>query len=306
MIQFLCNPTTPKGNTFNKYSTMRVLLFGAKGWIGGIFKSQTQHTIIEATARADDYTAAEALIAHVKPDSVVSFIGRTHGPGYGTIDYLEQPGKLVENMRDNLYGPLNLAQICQAHNIHYVYLGTGCIYSYTYPGQVFTEEDAPNFFGSAYSTVKGFTDSLIRRYSTTLQLRIRMPITATPNSRNLIDKLLSYPNICSIPNSMTVLDDMMPIIDVMISEKTTGTYNMVNPSIIEHSEILDLYKTHVDPTHTYTLVDYNEQMKFIKSHRSNNTLMCEKLKTFCDTHDLALPTIQTSVLRCIVSRVSNK
>jgi 3,5-epimerase/4-reductase len=47
----------------------------------------------------------------------MSFIGRTHGTYEGnvitTIDYLEKPGKLVENIQDNLYAPLILAAICK-------------------------------------------------------------------------------------------------------------------------------------------------------------------------------------------------
>ena len=69
-----------------------------------------------------------------KPSHIISFIGRTHGKIddkiYTTIDYLEQEGKLVENVRDNLYSPLLLAKICSEMKIHYAYLGTGCIFKY--------------------------------------------------------------------------------------------------------------------------------------------------------------------------------
>ncbi len=284
---------------------MRVLVFGHKGWIGSMFAAATKHTILEASSRADNYEAATDEIRSKNPDCVVSFIGRTHGEGFGTIDYLEQPGKLVENMRDNFIGPVNLATICDKLNIHFVYLGTGCIYTYESEGQVFTEEDAPNFFGSSYSTVKGYTDTFIRRFNTTLQLRIRMPISKEPNNRNLIDKLVSYANICSIPNSMTVLDDMWPIIDTMINNKTTGTYNLVNPGLIEHNDILNMYKTYCDTNHVWNLVDYNSQMKFIKSHRSNNALSTNKLEDFCRSNNISLPNITDSVLSCIQSRKSN-
>lgn len=285
-----------------QFIEMKVLVFGAKGWIGSMFSEKTTHTVVPAVSRADNYADAEAEICAVCPDTVISFLGRTHGDGIPTIDYLEQPGKLVENMRDNFMAPVNLATICMKHNIHFVYLGTGCIYSYTYPNQTFTEEDAPNFFGSSYSIVKGYTDTMMRRFSTTLQLRIRMPISAQPSPRNLIDKLVAYKNICSIPNSMTVLDDMWPILDVMIQKKTTGTFNLVNPGLIEHASILEMYKQVVDPTHTWVSVDYETQMKFIKSHRSNNWLSTAKLAAFCCENGLPLPSIQESVFRCIQSR----
>ena len=286
---------------------MRILLFGANGWIGQQFSAQTRHTIIIATTRPENYEDALNEIRTTSPDSVVSMIGRTHGTlddgtHVPTIDYLEHPGKLYENMRDNYIAPINLAKICDTLHIHYVYLGTGCIYTYTDDKRIFAEDDAPNFFGSSYSIVKGFTNTSIQEYSTTLQLRIRMPISKNASPRNLIDKLISYKNICSIPNSMTVLDDMWPIIDRMIENKTTGTYNMCNPGTAEHKWILSQYKRLIEPAHTWTDVSYDEQMKHIRSHRSNNEMTTTKLEQFCKENDITLPHIQDSITRCIFAR----
>jgi 3,5-epimerase/4-reductase len=258
--------------------------------------------VVIATTRPENYDACSAEIYAQHPDAVCSFIGRTHGPGSPTIDYLEQPGKLFENMRDNFIGPLHLAQICQEAGIQFVYLGTGCIYTYTDTHKVFSEEDVPNFFGSSYSIMKGFTDQELRRYASTLQLRIRMPISAEVSGRNLIDKLVSYKNICSIPNSMTVLDDMWPIVDKMIDVRTTGVYNLTNPGVAEHRWILEQYRAIIDPSHTWTDVSYEEQMKFIKSHRSNNEMTTDKLEDFCASHGLPLPELCSSIVRCLRAR----
>ena len=282
---------------------MRVLVYGAKGWIGQQFLRNTRHTVVIGETRPEDYSAATAEIARVNPDAVFSFLGRTHGSGSPTIDYLEQPGKLYENMRDNYLAPIHLAQICEERAIQFVYLGTGCIYTYTDGKRVFSEEDVPNFFGSAYSIMKGFTNQEMHRFAHTLQLRIRMPISKEVGHRNLIDKLASYPNICSIPNSMTVLDDMWPILDRMIERKTAGTYNLVNPGLAEHHWILEQYRDLLKPSHAWTTVSYEEQMNYIKSHRSNNELATGKLEAFCAAEGLSLPDIQSSILRCLKARV---
>jgi len=281
---------------------MRILVYGAAGWIGQQFMRNTIHTVIVGEARPDDYEAAAAEITAVSPDAVCSFLGRTHGVGASTIDYLEQPGKLYENMRDNFIAPIHLAQICESRGIQFVYLGTGCIYTYDGDKRIFSEEDTPNFFGSSYSIMKGFTNTEMARFAHTLHLRIRMPISREVSTRNFIDKLVSYPNICSIPNSMTVLDDMWPIIDRMIERRTVGTYNMVNPGLVEHNWVLGQYKAILDPTHTWTSVTYDEQMKFIKSHRSNNELTTAKLEAFCATEGLPLPDINTSIINCLAWR----
>jgi 3,5-epimerase/4-reductase len=286
---------------------MKVLVFGAKGWIGQQFITNTTHQVIEATTRPENFQDAFDEIAHVNPDCVISFLGRTYGTGpdgklIPSIDYLELPGKLYENMRDNFYAPYNLASICDKLDIHFIYLGTGCIYTYTQDKKLFSEQDIPNFFGSGYSTVKGYTDQVLRHFNNTLQLRIRMPVSKLVSGRNLIDKLVAYQNICSIPNSMTVLDDMWQIIDKMIEVQEKGVYNLTNPGTAEHNWILEEYKRLINSNHTWNLISYEEQMKYIKSERSNNEMDTTKLEHFCEKYGLELLPIQESILRCIQRR----
>jgi 3,5-epimerase/4-reductase len=286
---------------------MRVLVFGARGWIGQQFIDNTDHTVIEAVTRPENYQDAFDEIQQVNPDCVISFLGRTYGKDpdgilIPSIDYLELPGKLHENMRDNFYAPFNLASICDKQGIHFIYLGTGCIYTYTQDKKIFTEEDKPNFFGSGYSTVKGYTDQVLRHFHNALQLRIRMPVSKLESGRNLIDKLQGYNNICSIPNSMTVLDDMWPIIDKMIETKETGVYNLTNPGTAEHHWILQEYKIMFNSNHTWNLISYEEQMKYIKSERSNNEMDTSKLEHFCQNHNIELLPIKDSILRALQRR----
>lgn len=237
-------------------------------------------TVVEAVSRADDEHSVENELMSISPDRILCLIGRTHGPGYSTIDYLEQKGKLVENVRDNLYSPLVLAILGLRYGIHVTYLGTGCIFSSTETS--FKEESLPNFFGSGYSTVKGFTDRLMHFFdSTVLNLRIRMPIVGYHCPRNFITKITSYEKVCSIPNSMTVLEDMIPVMIRLATKQTTGTVNLTNPGTISHNEILELYKTHVDPSFTWKNFTLEEQSKILLSERSNNELDSERLLKLC-------------------------
>ena len=112
---------------------MKILFFGSRGWIGKQFcEYLTKNNInyIETDIRADNEKDVEKEIIALNPTHIISFIGRTHGENYNTIDYLEQPGKLVDNIRDNLYAPLILSILCKKYNIHYTYMGTGCIFEY--------------------------------------------------------------------------------------------------------------------------------------------------------------------------------
>lgn len=266
---------------------IRILFIGGKGWIGNQLVTLLQshssiQEVILSNVRPQHLTALREELDSVKPTHVVTTIGRTHGVIDGeeipTIDYLEYPGKLVENITDNLYAPITLAHECQRRGIHYTYLGTGCIFEYDpehalESGKGFVEDDEPNFFGSSYSIVKGVTDQLMHQFSdTALNVRIRMPITADASPRDFITKIVKYTRICSMENSMTVLDELLPLMVEMIIQRKTGTIQLTNPGTISHHEILTMYQEIVDPSKTWLTMTYEEQSTLLKSKRSNNEL----------------------------------
>ena len=272
---------------------MKVLFFGHKGWIGqqlkNLFNNYPEHTVYCSNLRIDDYASIEKEIIDSGVTHIISFTGRTHGSigskVYPTIDYLEQDGKLVENVRDNLYGPIVLARLCEKYNIHLTYLGTGCIFDYdeTHPyGQEvngFKESDVPNYFDSSYSVVKGFTDRIMHMFeNNVLNVRIRMPITACDSSRNFINKITTYQKVCSIPNSMTVLPELLPCVIDMASKGMKGTVNLTNPGLISHNEILEMYKEIVNPNFNWVNFTKEEQAEVLAAGRSNNFLNTDKLK----------------------------
>jgi 3,5-epimerase/4-reductase len=269
---------------------MKFLLFGHKGWIGKqlfeLLKLNSDAEIITTDIRVDNYDEIEKFIVNTKPDRIISVIGRTYGDNMNSIDYLEQKGNLKININDNLYSPLNLALISNKYNIHFTYMGTGCIFN-SYE-QEYAENDEPNFFGSSYSIVKGFTDKIMKKFDNTLNVRIRMPITDDITSnRNFINKIINYKKICSMNNSMTVLPDLLPLMIDMIMKKEIGTINLTNPGYISHNEILELYKKNINPNFKWENMTIEEQNKILLSERSNNILNTEKLqKLYPDVKDI--------------------
>jgi len=280
---------------------MKLLIFGCKGWIGRQFCEYLDNNnilYIESDSRADNEKDVEKEIKEYKPTNIISFIGRTYGGTFNTIDYLEQPGKLVDNIRDNLYAPIILSILCERYNIHYTYMGTGCIFEYSSDDDKKCEDDVPNFFGSSYSIVKGYTDRLQHMYSdNTLNLRIRMPIVNYEHNRNFITKITKYEYVCSVANSMTVLSDMYPVIADMIKKNVTGTFNLCNKGAITHNEILELYKKHVDNNFTWKNFSVEEQNKVLLSKRSNIELSTEKLYELYPN----IPDIRTSIEKCMIT-----
>ena len=262
---------------------MKWLIFGHKGWIGGqvidILKKQGEE-VLYPNCRADSEEEVENEIKSKQPDRVISLIGRTSGGEFNTIDYLEQKGKLVENVRDNLYAPFVLTMVCKKYNTHLTYMGTGCIFNGYKDGVGYTEDDKPDFTGSSYSTVKGFTDRMMHFFEDdVLNLRIRMPVEATNHPRNFITKITKYEKICSISNSMSILPELLPIMIDMAKNKITGTMNLTNPGMISHNEILDMYREIVDPDFTWQNFTLEDQDKILLGGRSNDLLNTSRLES---------------------------
>jgi hypothetical protein len=96
---------------------------------------------------------------------------------------------------------------------------------------------------------------------------------------------------------MTVLDSVFPAILDMIKNKTTGTFNLVNPGIISHNEILEMYKEIVDPSFTWENFTIEEQNKILKSKRSNNHMDTNKIIALYPD----IPDIKTAIRNCLIN-----
>jgi dTDP-glucose 4,6-dehydratase len=129
-----------------------------------------------------------------------------------------------------------------------------------------------------------------------LNLRIRMPITGEENGRNFITKIVNYEKVCSVPNSMTVLPELLPCVVDMMLNKITGTMNLTNPGLITHNDILQMYKELVNPFFTWKNFTQEEQRKILAADRSNNFLETSRLTTLYPS----IKNIKDSVRDCLV------
>src|SRR5690606_4826308 len=106
---------------------------------------------------------------------------------------------------------------------HVTNFATGCIYEYNNDPEKniidheadchrFKEEDEPNFHGSHYSKTKIIAEKLLHPYydDACLTLRVRMPLADDLVPRNFITKITKYEKVVNVPNSMTVLYDLLP------------------------------------------------------------------------------------------------
>lgn len=249
---------------------MKYLIFG-NGYLGNKFHAALPGSVLD-TANINDVVAVRRAIETHAPDAVINCAAKTGKPN---IDWCED--HKFETLESNLIGPLNLLRVCQELGQYWVQIGSGCIYQGDNNGLGWGEDDRPNFDGSYYSKVKGWMNEMLRDFPV-LQLRLRMPLDGEPGPRNFITKITNYKQVISVPNSITVIDDLIAAAKALMEQKATGVYNVVNPGAIEHKEILALYKDIVDPTHEYRLISLDELAQLAKAPRSNCILSTKKLE----------------------------
>jgi len=123
-------------------------------------------------------------------------------------------------------------------------------------------------------------EELLKNYENVCTLRVRMPISSDlSNPRNFITKITRYDKVVDIPNSMTILDELLPISIEMAKRNLTGIWNFTNPGVVSHNEILEMYRDYIDPSFSWKNFNLEEQAKVIVAPRSNNELDNVKLKT---------------------------
>lgn len=261
-----------------------ILLLGATGWIGGqlktLFESMPErYRVFVTKQRLDHFDMATLELDIVRGgiDCLINCAGLTGRPN---VDWCEDHKHEV--IRVNLVGTLAMMEVCEKRGCHLINMATGCIFGYDeeHPigGPIFSETDEANFAGSFYSLTKGMVDRLAPFYENVLHLRLRMPISCDGNPRCFVTKIRSYAKVVNIPNSMSVLPSLLPLVPLMVDRRITGRLNFVNPNPVSHNEILEMYKEIIDPTFHYTNFDLEEHDKVVVAKRSNNTLDTSRLE----------------------------
>jgi hypothetical protein len=89
---------------------MNIIIYGHNGWIGQqvineLNKENNKTTFYCSQYRVDDMVNIEKELLEQNPSHMLCLVGRTHGTiddkEYTTIDYLEQPDKIYENVLTN-------------------------------------------------------------------------------------------------------------------------------------------------------------------------------------------------------------
>jgi len=232
----------------------------------------------------DGSTFEKQVLDKYKPDVVINCIGKTGRPN---VDWCES--NKTETYLTNVVLPSILANSCFKYNIHYIMIGSGCIYFGKSPNKFavgctqyaietdhgWNETDPANP-KSYYSQTKYACDLTIGSLSNVTTLRIRIPISTKNNERNFINKIQGYSNLVDIPNSVTFMDDFVRCVDWIIKENKFGIFHITNPEPVSAAQVMREYQKYV-PEHKFSIINEQELDLLTKAKRSNCILNTDKL-----------------------------
>ncbi|KAK3989725.1 X-domain of DnaJ-containing-domain-containing protein [Cladorrhinum sp. PSN332] len=278
----------------------RFLIWGGEGWVAGHLKTLLEKDgkeVFTTTVRMENRESVIAELDRVKPTHVLNAAGCTGRPN---VDWCEDNKEAT--VRSNVIGTLNLTDACFLRGIHVTVYATGCIYQYDeahpWDGPGFLETDPANFAGSFYSMTKTHVEEVMKHYDNVLILRLRMPVSDDLHSRNFVTKIAKYDRVVDIPNSNTILTDLLPASILLAEHKELGIYNFTNPGAISHNEVLTLFRDIVRPSFAWKNFSLEEQAKVIKAGRSNCKLDTTKLTTKLKEYGYEVPEIHEAYRRC--------
>ncbi len=142
-------------------------------------------------------------------------------------------------------------------------------------------------------------------YGNCLILRLRMPVSDDLHPRNFVTKISRYERVVDIPNSNTILTDLLPASILLAEHGETGIYNFTNPGAISHNEVLTLFRDIVRPGFAWKNFSLEEQAKVIKAGRSNCELDTTKLTTKLKEYGYEVPEVHEAYRRCFERMKAN-
>jgi len=135
-------------------------------------------------------------------------------------------------------------------------------------------------------------------YDNCLILRLRMPVSDDLHPRSFVTKISKYEHVVDIPNSNTILTDLLPASILLADHGNVGIYNFTNPGAISHNEVLALFRDIIRPSFKWKNFSLEDQAKVIKAGRSNCKLDTTKLTTKLEEYGYDVPEIHEAYKKC--------
>jgi dTDP-4-dehydrorhamnose reductase len=264
-----------------------IYLLGGSGYIGNAYRAFFERSGVSfrSVSRPEvDYTnltTLTALLKSAKPDFLINAAGYTGKPNVDACELHK-----TECLAGNAVLPGIIAQACQAANVPWGHVSSGCIFAGSKPdGSGFTEQDPPNFTFrqnncSFYSGTKALGEEVVASSSNVYIWRVRIPFDQFEHPRNYLTKIMRYSTLLDATNSITELQEFVQT-SIMCWQRRVpfGIYNITNPGFVTTREVVDLIRTTgvCERTFNFFASETEFMQRAAVAPRSNCVLSSEKL-----------------------------
>ena len=264
-----------------------IIILGGSGYVGQAY----QRLLIEKgipfqnLARKElDYSDVDTLYESLKQEKPAFLINAAGYTGKPNVDACEVDK--ANCLFGNAILPGRIAEACEAANIPWGHVSSGCIYTGSREdGSEFTEEDEPNFTFrqnncSFYSGTKALGEEILKDRPNVYLWRLRIPVNNIDSPRNYLTKLMRYDNLLEATNSISQLDEFAAATFACWEKRIPfGTYNVTNPGHVTTREVADLI--HESGVCTKDFSFFEDETDFMqkaaKTPRSNCIMSSAKL-----------------------------
>jgi len=269
------------------------LITGGTGYIGSILADFLERGVgmrrvwsfgssgLDVTNRR---AVAERLDS-LEPDAVFHLAAKAN------TDWCEH--NFDEASAANVGGTVNVVEESLARGVRVVHFSSACLYPDN--SKPHTEQDEMQAL-CRYTETKLLAEERLRACSDRiLIIRMRQPFSNHRHPRNLIEKLASYRDFIDEPNSMSHLEECIPVVWKLCVGGETGPYNITNEGWTTPLSIARLIKQHWKPEMDITKIGYEELLARLEAHRVNSLVDCSKLRA----KGFELAPVEDAIVNCL-------
>jgi dTDP-4-dehydrorhamnose reductase len=89
-----------------------------------------------------------------------------------------------------------------------------------------------------------------------------------------VTKLAGYREVIDVENSVTIVDDLVRVVQALVEQRASGIFHATNPGTMRHRDLLQMYREIVDPSCQYTLIREDELVaRGLATHARSNCIL---------------------------------
>jgi dTDP-4-dehydrorhamnose reductase len=277
-------------------SQMNVLITGGTGYIGSLFTDYLKRGFdsplnVYAVGSKDldvrDRFMVDRCMGQFRPDVVLHLAAKAETEW--CEDYFN------EALEVNVQGSLNVVEAALKIKARVVYFSSACLYpDNDYPHH----EASPMEARCKYTATKLLAEQALAPYQwQILNVRMRQPFSNLQHPRNILQKLATYSRFIDEDNSMSHLEECIPIIWQLTVQGTMGPVNITNSGTTSPYFIAEQIQKFVDHDLRIELFSYEELLQSVRAIRVNSLVDNTRLESL----GFHLRHVEEAILNCLVA-----